>query len=146
MALPSLSALDDWSSEIAEDAVGEMNGEISVIKPNTADDSDYDPEADSGGTAAPSTVLSHRRARIQHLKAPSDATGGGQWGTKTFIRFQVENKTDDPLILKGMIVVVHNGGKDKALEAFTYEVTRAVNSSHAALRTIEAVSELGPTS
>src|SRR3954466_15090402 len=102
MALPSRAELDDWSSEIAEDAIGEMNGVACIIKPNAGDSTEYDPTTDTGGTAVPTVIISPRRARIQHLRAPSDATGAAEWGTKTGVRIQIEIKPSDPLILKGM--------------------------------------------
>lgn len=143
MSLPSRASLDDWSGEIAEDAVTEMKGEISVIDPNTETSTDYDPEGDSGASSTPTTLLDHRRARIQQYRTPSDDSGAGQWNTKTHIRVQVDLLDTDPVIPSGMIVVVHNGGKNKWLEQYTFEVQRSVNSSSAALRTIDAISELG---
>jgi hypothetical protein len=144
MALPSRASLDDWSAEITEDAVTQMNGVISIIDPNTEQSTPYVPEADTGNTSTPATVLDHRRARIaQLIRPPSDASGGQEWSTRTRMRFQVDLLPGDPTITKGMIVIVNDGGKDHALESFTYEVTRAINSSHAALRSIDATSELG---
>lgn len=144
MALPSRASLDDWSSEIAEDAVTEMRGEITIIAPQSDDNTDYDPEADSGGTADSTVLIDPRPARVLRLRAPSDATGAAQWGTKTAVRVQIEIRDTDPLIPAGSILKVLDGHKDKALEAYTYEVTRAVNSTQAPLRTIDAVSEMGP--
>lgn len=142
MHLPNPATRADWSAEITEEALGEVNGEISVLNPGETVEIPYDPGTDEGGDVVMATVLANRPARIQHLRSPVDASVADQWQTKRAIRFQIELRAGDPLILKGYIVKVVDGGKDKSLEQFAYTVTSAVNSSHAALRTIEAVSEL----
>ena len=68
-------------------------------------------------------------------------TGVDQNTTKRAIRFQIELRAGDPVITTGLTVRVDDGGKNKQLEQFAYTVQSSVNSSHAALRTIEAISE-----
>lgn len=140
-----LAANTDWPDEIAAEAVEEMRGEIWVLDPQTIVNIPYDAVLDTGGESTMRTVLSARRARIQHLRSPNAGASSESWDPKRDFRFQIELLPGDPVILKGMIVRVTNGHRDPALTQFAYTVESAVNSSEAALRTIVAVSEGSPT-
>lgn len=136
MQLPALTDDSDWSAEITEDAVGEMNGRIGVYAPGDRDDL--------------TEVMAPRRARIQQIRRPVQAVGADEWTIVRDFVFQVEilpgdaDLTDDQIIRKGLIVRVFDGGKDQWLERFAFPVLNAVNSSHAALRTIQCTSEASP--
>lgn len=143
--LPPITSGDDWLAEIAAEALKEFTASIMVILPGFS--GRYDPELDAHvGADTGSVALAERPARIQHIRLPLETAGSAEWATRRRYRFQVELRPGDPVITKGMIVVVTDGGRDPNLEAFTYEVISATNSSHAAIRTIETITEMGGAS
>lgn len=83
-------------------------------------------------------------ARVQHLRAPLDASSASAWATKRAIRVQIPLTDSAALIRKGWIVQFI-GGNDPALENISATVQSAINSSHAAIRTVECISELATT-
>lgn len=131
MALPRPSVSQDWTAPITEEARKHQKGKISVYN------------AGPRGALVP-TAIAARPARIQQLREPTTSQVGDQWTPKRYFHFQIDLLESDPLILKGMIVRVDDGHKDKTLEQYAYTVENAVNSSDAALRTIKAVSEIQP--
>lgn len=147
--MPSLpfppAANAEWSDEITDVAVGEMRGKIWVFDPDPAGKTPYNALTDAGGKPGMVTVLSNRRARIQHGRNPVSGASSDSWDPKRNFRFQIDLLPGDPLILKGMIVRVTDGHKDPSLQQFAYTVESATNSSQAALRTIVAVSEASPS-
>lgn len=132
MQLPPPAAYTDWSDEIAEDAVGEMNGAICI----------YDPPSTTPVIGPVNVGDVGRRARIQNMRIPRPTTNADEWEVNRAIRFQIEILAGDPPLRKGMVVRVTDGGKDPSLVNFAFIIETAVNSSHAALRTIETISEL----
>jgi hypothetical protein len=142
MALSPVRSESDWSAEILEAAREFMNGELRVMKPGTP--GTYDPATDeaTGGTE-PSVVIDWRPARAQHLRMPVETNDGNGWTSRRRYRFQCEILDGDPLIKKGLYVE-YRGGKDPVLAEFAFQVVSAVNSSHAALRTIETITEAAP--
>lgn len=139
MPLLPLDEADDWSSEIFEDAQSMFDGELCIIKPGTP--GTYVPalDAETGGT--PDTVVvDWRPARAQHIRMPMETNDSNGWTTRRRFRFQCEIRDADPLITKGL-VVRFRGGKDHTLALLAFQVVSALNSSHAALRTIEATTE-----
>lgn len=127
MSLPRRASIEDWSSEIEALAREQRNGKIVVYKPDR------------------SVIIAERPARIQNVRATPEVATSIEWSTKRFYRFQVELRPDDPHIPAGSIVRVTDGGKDHTLVDYVYEVLSASNSSHAALRTIETVTNLKPS-
>ena len=143
MALSPITPAADWPSEIADAAIPEFTGRISVIDPSTSNGT-YNPDADAYiGAIADTPILSNRAARIQHIRLPLEQSGAREWGAKRRYRFQIELRDGDPEITKGMIVRVIDGGRDPSLVNYAFTVLSATNSSHAAIRTIETISELG---
>lgn len=142
MALLPLSHADDWSEEILEAAKEFFNGEARVMRPGTP--GVYDPitNATTGGSAA-STVMDWRPARAQHVRLPLENHDSNGWQTERRYRFQWEIRTGDAQIGKGLYVEFR-GGKDPTLALLSFQVNSAVNSSHAALRTVEASTEAAP--
>lgn len=140
---------DNWGEEILEDAREFFNGRIEVLDPSNIIETPFDPDTDEGGDSSLEIVLTNdpddpvrgRPARIQHLRLPLENAGSGEWATKRRYRMQVEILPGDPVLQKGQIVNVLDGGKDPSLEAFSYTLVSAANSSHAALRTLETVTE-----
>jgi hypothetical protein len=143
MPLPRRSFVSDWRAPIIEADKKEMRGVISIHVSGDAPDS-YDPFQDSGGRRSKRYLVENRAARIQHLRAPADASTDDQWQMKRSFRFKIELLPGDPVIPQGAIVRVIDGGEDPTLVAYQFTVTSAVNSSSAATRTIEAVSEMRP--
>jgi hypothetical protein len=135
---------DDWSGEILEVAREFFNCAIDVILPGKP--GKYNPSTDAydGAGAVPDVmVIEGRPARAQHIRLPLEQAGAYEWSTKRRYRFQIELLASDPVIRKGMVVRVREGGKDPVLVHFAFEVASASNSSHAALRTIETLTEFG---
>ena len=139
MPLLPIDAEDDWSAEIYEEAKEFFDGELRVVNPG--DPGAYNPESDSfsGGSNA-STVIDWRPARAQHLASPTELSNGNGWSTERRFLFQCENRPTDPIIEKGW-VVQFKGGKDHTLASLAFQVSSAVNSSSAALRTIRCTTE-----
>jgi hypothetical protein len=146
-SFPPAAVDDDWAAEIAEEARTEMRGRIEVCRPGKP--TKYDPKTDTGGRAQMQTIIGARPgdetpgrpARIQHIRLPLEQSGAAEWATKRRYRFQIDLFDDDPVIEKGMIVRVLDGGRDGALAAYAFEVLSASGSSNTALRTIETVTE-----
>lgn len=126
MALPAIGQAT-WQEEIEEVASQFRGALISV----------YDPSA-PGLTA----VISRRPARVQQVRTPSIAHDSGQQIVKRPFLFEIELRTTDPLIRKGYIIRIHTCDRDPTLRHYGFTVSDAVNSSEAALRTINTVTEL----
>ena len=124
MALPPRSNLT-WSQEIGAAAEEYMNVEVKFY--------------DSAKTLKLTT-----KARVQHLRNPIDISTSTAMATKRNIRLQIPLSAASTFIVKGWLVQV-DGGNDPSLESITLTVLSAINSSHAALRTIECQSELVAT-
>lgn len=140
--LPPPPSSQDWPDEILAVARQQFNCVIDVIDPTRVVDEPYDPITDTGGTSAPLVVIADRPARVQHIRLPLEQSGASEWGTKRRYRVQCEILTGDALIRKGFMVRVR-GGRDPVLSRFALQVLSASNSSHAALRTIETITEYG---
>lgn len=84
------------------------------------------------------------KARVQHLRAPLDSSSPVTWGTQRAIRLQIPLNATSGAITKGWLVQI-SGANDPTLNLVTMTVQSAVNSSHAALRTIECISDLSQT-
>lgn len=137
MALPSPTAVDDWSSAIREGAVAVMNGKVRVVHGTAT--TPYDPVTDTGGTSAPIVVLSERRARIQHISKPTETANSGEWGTKQRYTVQVEPLEGDAEVLKGYGVEILDGGENPHLAGKTLQVLKAAGSSYLPVLSIDCV-------
>ena len=138
--LPAPYAEDDWAAEILEDARTQFNGVVTIRMPDA--EGSYNPTADvTTPGAAGAVLIQSRPARIQHIGVPKQRDTQDGWSTEQGIRVQFEILPGDPVIRKGALVDVEDGGRDSALESFVFQVIKAFNSSHAALRTVEASTE-----
>lgn len=140
MALSPIAPAHSWPDGILEAAREFFNGSLSIYIPG--EPGAYDPVTDTmtGGTPDVA-VIADRPARAQHLRSPQDYHDGSGWDVKRVYRFQCEILPGDPSITKGM-VAKFTGGRDPELAKVEFQVVTATNSSHAALRTVECVSEL----
>jgi hypothetical protein len=142
--LTPLPTASSWSEEIAEAAREFYNGLLTIIDPGTP--GTYDPVTDTMTGGNPDTILiADRPARAQHLGLPTQGSDVTGWNVKRRFRFQCDVLEGDPIIRKGL-VATFTGGSDPSLAEYTFQVVSAVNSSHAALRTIECTTELGTES
>lgn len=135
-----------WPDEILEAAKEFFNGLLTITKPGKA--GAYDPVTDTytgEGYVAPVVLISNRPARAQHISSPREANSADGWDVERRYRFQCEILTGDPSITKGL-VATFSGGRDPELAKMTFQVVSATNSSHAALRTVECVTELARAS
>jgi len=140
--LSPVSAGSDWSREIYEAAKELFNGEARVMRPDGKPDS-WDPITGETTPGTPDSVVQDwRPARAQHIRTPLEQSTGGGWSTERRFRFQMELRPDDVPLSKGLYVQFR-GGKDHTLEQFAFQMMSAVNSSHAALRTLECSTEAG---
>lgn len=137
-----LPAPMSWEDEIAAAAIEQFNGAFVVEQPG--DPGTYDPTEDeyTGGTDA-TVIQAERPGRIQHVRLPLESSDGDGYTVRRRVRIQCELRDGDEIITKGLVVRVTDGGRDASLEAFTYQVVSAINSSHAALRTLECITEAG---
>ena len=141
MALRPIS--DSWEDEIVDAWRETANGTISIYLDDGTEGT-YDPVTDDTVGGTPDTPLYvSRAARIQHLGDGSESSGSYSWQAESRYRFQIEIFEGDPAIPKGAYVKVENGGRDPHLAGTVHQIVRARNSSHAAVRTIHTVSELG---
>ena len=141
MPLSPVPTAESWSAEILEAAREFFNGTIDVFIPG--EPGTYDPVDDetTGGTPA-TPLISARPARAQHIAMPQQNSDVSGWNVRRRVRFQCEILAGDPVIPRGA-VATYAGGNDPTLNEITFQVVSAINSSHAALRTIEAITEAG---
>ena len=126
MSLPPRVDLDNWSAEIGRVAEEHMNATAKWYKGTTP------------------TLQFTSKARIQPLRTPQDASTATSWATKRAGIVQVPLTAHTGLISKGWIGQF-SGGKDPALDNISVTVQSAINSSHAAVRTIHWISEVVET-
>lgn len=128
-----------WADEIRDEVVAEFDGEITIREPGVR--GDRDPvSGDYGPFTLGAIVLGPRPARAQHIRLPLDSNDGMGSESRRRYRFQCEILDGDPAITKGL-VVYFEGGRDPELAKMTFQVRMATNSSHAAVRTIETLTE-----
>jgi hypothetical protein len=144
MSLPARTAPGDWPAVIENIAKRYRRAIISVFNPSDVLDTRYNPLADTGGKSTMVAVIENRAARIVPISVPREFEGKQEWATKEFFHVQIELLGADPLLTKGLILRVVDGGKDATLEQYAFTVISAVNSSDAALRTIKCVSGMIP--
>lgn len=142
MALSPIPKADDWPEEIAALARTQFGAIIDILIPGTPGKYNSKTDLHTGGTPD-QVVISGRPARAQQLRLPIEQAGAAEWSAKRRYRFQMDLLPTDPVITKGMVVRVRQNPRDPSLLHFAFQVTAASNSSHAALRTIETVTEFG---
>lgn len=139
MALSRVRDEADWAEEIAESARETFDGELEIFKPGTP--GKLDPIT---GIHAPGTpeeiILSRRPARAQHIRLPLDSNDGNGWQTRRRYRFQCDFLAGDLSVTKGLLVRFF-GGRDPEVPKMLYQVQWATNSSSAAIRTVETLTE-----
>jgi len=165
---PSLPPkLSDPFAIIGREAEKLMNIVVDVYDPDSANEIPYDSETDTGGYT-PLTLVLTTKARMQHLRVPHEANIAGEWVTKRAIRFQIPlanghatypdegtlpdsgtypSETVFPsfggkALRKGFVVRVQGSVKQPYSVTFGFIVLSVINSSHAAVCTIECMSEL----
>lgn len=132
MGLPPRYDLTNWSSEIGRQAEAEMNCTVQFYEEKQA-------EWPSVNTLT-ALLDNPVKARAQQLRAPSAFSAGGGLAVKRPVRIQIPLNATSLFLRKGLIVRVF-GGNDPALPSWKLVIMSAVNSSHAALRTIECEGE-----
>ena len=137
--LPVPASPDDWPDEILAEAKGQFNCVISVYLPGTPGEYDFEND-EPGDPTDVSILIEDRPARAQHSRRPIDNAQANDWTTQMDYHFQTEILPGDPEIPKGAVVTM-TGGRDPILETYTFNVLKALNSSHAALRTIRTIAE-----
>jgi hypothetical protein len=141
-AAPDPGAIGDFPGDIAAIATQFMNATVRVEMPNTNQVTvPFDPIGDTGGTSVP-TVIRRGPARVQKIRRPLNIAAPNEWSSSHQIRVQMALDNTVPLVPKGAIIVVEDGGRETDLQELTYVVTMSVNSSWAALTTYEAVAEI----
>jgi len=95
------------------------------------------------------------KGRFQHKRSTLDASNATAWETKRAAHVQIPLTAIAGLVSKGWIAQISAGVddatgatiplRDPTLALVSFTVQSAVNSSHAALRTVELMSELAPT-
>jgi hypothetical protein len=138
--MPLTPPPDSWTDAILRAASRTFNGVITVRTPGTPGTFNPTTDVTTGGTAG-AVLIQSRAARIQVLGVPREVNGQYGWDSEDHVRFQCEIFPGDPALPKGSVVTIENGGDDPSLTGVTSTVIKALNSSHAALRTIEAVTE-----
>jgi hypothetical protein len=139
LSRPPSRSDSDWPDEILEEAREEFDGELVIREPGTH--GERDPIT---GAYAPfilgAVVLTARPARAQHIRLPLDSNDGNGSQARRRYRFQCEILPGDAAVTQGL-VAYFTGGRDPELAKMTFQVRMATNSSHAALRTIETITE-----
>lgn len=145
MSLPPRTDPDDWAQEIAEDAEGEMTGEVAYFDPDHTTVIPYLPGPPESGGYSVLKLLFTTKARIAILQAPRDPSNALAYSTKRIVQIQHPINASTMLIRKGLIVRVLNGGDDPVLLKVAMTVQSALNGSKAAVRTVVCVTELSET-
>ncbi len=143
MALPTPASTIEWSSVIRDALLPQLTASIEVWDPKSRTSTPYDPVTDTGGTTTPVLVMAARPASIQQVRYTVQSAGADGWGTKRYYRFQIELIDGDPLVSEGYEIHVIDGGNDPSLVTHRFQVLASGDSSFAALRDIEAVTDFG---
>lgn len=140
MALSAIPDDTDWPSEILDAVLPEFLAVVDVVKPGV---SGYSVDTNTVTEDGDTVILSARPARIQNMRIPVESVGAFEWSGKSRYLIQIENRTGDALVEKGMVVRVRSGGNDKDLESWGFQVLGVTSSSHELLRNIMTFSEYG---
>lgn len=128
-----------WNVTIRNIAEQFQNGEVQwfIAVPGTG----YDPIAKTYVTPPSETAIGTTAARIQHIREPRAVATNYEYTTYRRFRFQIPYSDIALDITKGVLGRVTDGGDDPRLVGQIVTVQSAVNSSWAAIRTIEALAE-----
>lgn len=139
MALSRVRSEAEWPDEIAEDAREEFDGEVEIREAGTP--GEFDPVTGTRGPGVPGeVVLSRRPARAQHIRLPLESNDSNSWQTRRRYRIQCDILDGDLSVTKGLVARFY-GGRDAEIPKMVLQVQWATNSSHAAVRTIECMTE-----
>lgn len=128
-----------WSDVIGDVAAEYMNGVIDIFTVGK-NPVPFDPKTGQGGGEIETPVASNVVARIQHVREPRPVTTTYEATTYRRFRFQVSLAEYGALAIpEGARVRIVDGGRDPSLVGKVIVVTSSVNSSHAAVRTIEGL-------
>lgn len=145
MALPPRTQTTDWPAEIgamAEEEMIDVEGAFWVPGATIP----YDEATDS--TTGPPTLFytpPSGLTRIQHFRSTTDAYDSSQWTTQVNVRLQMPLDPEAPFIRRGLIWRTTRCDKFPPLEDVVLEVESAINSSRAAVMTINTVTQLVKT-
>lgn len=126
-----------WNEQIRRIVETYQNGEVQWF---TRAPSTGNPVVGSGSPGA-ETVIATTPARIQHLREPRSVSTSYDWTTYRRFRFQIPYSDISDPIQKGVFGRITDGGDDPKLVGLVVQVQSAVNSSWAAIRTVEGVIE-----
>ncbi|QIK61804.1 hypothetical protein G7068_16185 [Leucobacter viscericola] len=130
MGLPALG-VNAWQEDV-ENVAAQFRKAVISIFDSTQEDASGNPTA----------IISRRPARVQQVRNPSISHDSGQQLVKRPFQFEIELRPTDPIIRKDMLIRVHFADRDPNLCHYGFTVTDSVNSSEAALRTINTLTEL----
>ncbi len=121
-----------------------MTAHVRIYDPKRATAADYDPTADTGGTATRVLVFDSgaNGAIVQAIRSPTRIDVGGQANGILGVRFQIKREVAAEAGQKlrgGLIIEVVDGGNDAELEALTFSLTDIVDGSLAWDRIYDAV-------
>lgn len=139
MALSRVRDEAEWPQEIRDAVAGDWDGELEVREPGTP--GEYQNGSDTYSAGAPGqVVLSRRPARAQQIHSTDLSGDGNSWETRRRYRFQCDILESDLPVTKGLVLYFF-GGHDPELAEMVFQVVWAANSSHAAVRTIDTITE-----
>lgn len=115
-----------WSDEIAAAVETQFDCLVEVLTSTT------------GNPPVITILLGPVPGRFQHLREPIDSSTATAWGTKRAAHVQIAMPAVN--IPKGAILKI-TGGRDPQVPKMRWVVQSAVNSSHAAVRTIKVISD-----
>lgn len=115
---------------------GMFRDQIVVLDPANTVTTPYDPITDTGGETTATVVLGPRAAYLKALSATVVTEAGILIGN---VRYHVQfiPEAGDPIITKGLIVRVLEGGDNPALAHYAIAVLGSPTGSIAALTTLE---------
>jgi hypothetical protein len=143
MSLPPRTS-DDWSAEIGALAEEEMKATIVFYEPGSG--GVFDPVTDTRTGGTPEALLFRTKARVQHFRSTTDQYDLNQWSNQVNVRLQLPLSAGNGyFIRKGLIVRVEACEKFPQLLSIALQVESAINSSSAALQTVNCVTALVET-
>lgn len=128
-----------WEDAILNAAVEFMNAEVCFYE---ITEDEWDDITQSGDVEV--SVLWRGKARVQHMRAPREASTEYQSSDSRAFRFQLDPRDGVPALYSGAKARVLAGGRDPSLESLAFVVDSAINSSHMAVRTVELTANMRP--
>lgn len=132
----------DWTDAIADTAEMFMNARVCFFEAVVSEDDPYDPITGIGKEFE-IRLLWHGKARVQHLRSPTQFATDYQAGANRAFRFQAGRNAGVPFLPEGIKArVLDSGTANSTLELLSYVTNSAVNASHQAVTTIELTSTM----